>query len=78
MIFLLQEHPSGSQSLMSGMARLSPVKSAEYFKFIWNILLAALTLLELHSRCFASQPGLVCSPVLGAPSGKDDTSLNFP
>lgn len=54
------------------------MKSAEYFKFIWNILLAALTLLELHSRCFASQPGLVCSPVLGAPSGKDDTSLNFP
>lgn len=54
------------------------MKSAEYFKFIWNVLLTTLTLLELHSRCFASQLGLVCSPVLGAPSGKDDTSLNFP
>lgn len=76
---LLQEHPNRSLSLMSSMARLSPVKPAEYFVPIWSIPLAAVTLLGLHSRwCFSPQPGLTYSPVLGASSGKDDVSLNFP
>lgn len=76
---LLQEHSSGSLSLMPSMARLPPVKPAEYFDLIWSIPLAAVTLPGLHSGwCFASQPGPICSPVLGAPSGKDDVSLNFP
>lgn len=37
---LLQEHASGSLSLMPSMARLPPVKPAENFDLIWSIPLA--------------------------------------
>lgn len=47
---VLQEHPSGSLSLMPCVARLSPVKPAEYFDLTWSIPLAAVTLAGLHSR----------------------------
>lgn len=62
MRFPWQEHPSRSQTLLSNTTELSPVKPADCFKLARSILLAALTLLELHGRwCFASQPDLICS-----------------
>lgn len=59
--------------------QVSPVEPAESFDLIWSIPLAAVSLPGLHTRwSFASQPGLTCSPVLGAPSAMDDVSWIFP